>query len=268
MLTMAVICDDLAAEHAELDAVVAELDEGGWHLPTPAQGWAVRDQISHLAFFDGAATTAACDPDRFRADAGDALADPDALVASSVHAGRAMASRQLLGWWREVRVRMLDAFRQLDPAARLPWYGPGMSAVSFATARLMETWAHGQDVADALGICRAPTDRLRHVAHIGVRALPNSFQARGLAVPAAPVRVELASPSGTAWTWGDAGARNVVRGSAVDFCLVVTQRSHLADTGLTAQGPAAEAWLPIAQAFAGSPGTGRRPGQFPRSCDA
>ncbi len=268
MPSMAMISDDLAAEHAELDAVVAELDEGGWHRPTPAQGWAVRDQISHLAFFDGTATTAACDPERFRAGVGDALADLDALVASSVQAGRAMTHGELLGWWREARVGMLDAFRQLDPAARLPWYGPGMSAASFATARLMETWAHGQDVVDALGICRAPTDRLRHVAHIGVRALPNSFQARGLAVPAAPVRVELASPSGTAWTWGDAGARNVVRGSAVDFCLVVTQRRHLADTDLTMQGPAAEAWLPIAQAFAGPPGAGRRPGQFQRRCGA
>jgi uncharacterized protein (TIGR03084 family) len=142
---------------------------------------------------------------------------------------------------------------------RIPWYGPPMSAASFATARLMETWAHGQDVADALGVERAPTDRLRHVAFLGVRALPNSYRVRDLTVPDAPVRVELVAPSGGMWVWGDEGAADVVLGPALDFCLVVTQRRHVDDTALVASGPVATEWLRLAQAFAGPAGPGRPP---------
>lgn len=264
MADMKGICDDLEAEQADLDAIVAGLDEAGWDRVTPAPGWMVRDQISHLAFFDATATSAGADPDRFRAERTDALADLDAFIARPVGMGRSMTGAELLGWWRKTRSGMVAAFRGLDPSTRLPWYGPDMSAASFATARLMETWAHGQDVADAIGVRRAPTARLHHVAHIGVRALPNSFQARGLTPPTEAVRVELLSPSGETWTWGDPGAADVVRGSAAGFCLVVTQRRHLADTDLTVEGRVAEAWMAIAQAFAGPPGPGRRPGQFPK----
>lgn len=45
-----------------------------------------------------------------------------------------------------------------------------MSAVSSVTARLMETWAHGQDIADVLGVDRQPTARLRHIAHLRAQA--------------------------------------------------------------------------------------------------
>jgi uncharacterized protein (TIGR03084 family) len=139
-----------------------------------------------------------------------------------------------------------------------------MSAMSFATARLMETWAHGQDVADALGVEREPTDRLRHVAHIGVHARRYSYQVRGLEVPAEEVRVELVGPNWSTWSWGDPTARNRVVGEALDFCLVVTQRRNVADTELVVEGPLAIEWMSIAQAFAGPPGVGRSPGQFPR----
>jgi uncharacterized protein (TIGR03084 family) len=103
---------------------------------------------------------------------------------------------------------------------------------------------------------------LRHVAHIGVRALPNSFRTRRRAVPDDPVGVELTAPDGETWTWGPAGAPNVVRGSAVGFCLVATQRRHPLDTDVVATGPVATEWITIAQAFAGPPGAGRAPGQF------
>jgi uncharacterized protein (TIGR03084 family) len=138
-----------------------------------------------------------------------------------------------------------------------------MAARSFATARLMETWAHGQDVADALGVRREPTDRLRHVAHIGVRARPFSYAVRGLDVPAGEVYVALDPPSGgEPWTWNDPTAPDRISGPALDFCLVVTQRRHPADTSLVVDGPLAAEWIAIAQAFAGPPGEGRRPGQF------
>jgi uncharacterized protein (TIGR03084 family) len=137
-----------------------------------------------------------------------------------------------------------------------------MSAASSITARIMETWAHGQDVADALGAERAPSDRLRHVAFIGARALPNSYQARGLPVPETTVRVELEAPSGGVWAFGPEGAPDSVRGPALDFCLAVTQRRHLDDLDLELQGAVATEWMSIAQAFAGPPGPGRQPGQF------
>jgi uncharacterized protein (TIGR03084 family) len=162
------------------------------------------------------------------------------------------------------RAGFIDAVRTLDPGTRVPWYGPDMTLASSVTARLMETWAHGQDVADALGVSRVPTNRLRHVAFLGARAFANSYRARGLPVPETAVRIELVGPDGDRWDYGPDDAADVVRGPALDFCLVVTQRRHPADTDLESGGPVAVEWLSIAQAFAGPPGQGRRPGQFPK----
>src|SRR4051812_395375 len=261
-MDMQSLCSDLAAEQAALDDLVTDLDEAGWDTPTPAEGWSVRDQIGHLTFFDRQAIIAATDPARFEADRDAAVADMDAYEkrVASVTAGRTGAER--LSAWRAGRGELIDVYAEMDPKQRVPWYGPPMSAASKITARLMETWAHGQDVADALGRTRSATDRLRHVAHIGVGARPFSYMINGRELPADPVRVELTGPAGDQWTWGDADATNVVRGSALDFCLVITQRRHRDDTDLVAIGPLADEWLTIGQAFAGPPGTGRSPGQF------
>jgi uncharacterized protein (TIGR03084 family) len=260
---MDVLADDLRAESADLERM---LGPGVWDVPTPADGWAVRDQIVHLAWFDEAAVRALTTPDEFRAEVRDALADgldTDLLVRER----RSMPGEDVLAWFREARREMITALAGADPAVRIPWYGPDMGLVSFTTARLMETWAHGQDVADGLAAAglpavREPTARLRHVAEIGVRTRPWSYAVRGLAVPEAPVRVELTLPGGDLWTAGPAGAEDVVRGPALDFCLVVTQRRHPADVNLAVSGHFAREWIGIAQAFAGPPGTGRRPGQF------
>jgi uncharacterized protein (TIGR03084 family) len=134
-----------------------------------------------------------------------------------------------------------------------------MGPASSVTARLMETWAHGQDIADTLGLQRPPTSRLRHVAHLGVRSLPYSYAVNGLPRPDAPIRVELAAPDGGQWTWGPADAADRVCGTALDFCLVVTQRRHRTDTGLVITGQIAGQWIAIAQAFAGAAGRGRPP---------
>ena len=173
-----------------------------------------------------------------------------------------MSGAELLTWWRAGRSAMLDVLRRLDAKTRIPWFGPPMSALSFATARLMETWAHGQDIVDALGLTRPATERLRHVAHIGVLARPFSYATRGQTAPNDPVYVALQSPSGASWTWGNTTAVNRVTGPALDFCLVVTQRRHVADTSLQVVGPVATRWMRLAQAFAGPPGEGRQPGQF------
>jgi uncharacterized protein (TIGR03084 family) len=232
---------------------------------TPAEGWAVRDQVSHLAFFDERALEALTDPDAFAKGLEALMSDPrgpSALMEEHLSRGREQPGEDVLGWWRDARGDLHDALRGADPAGRVPWYGPPMSTVSFATARLMETWAHGQDVADAMDVTRLPTARLRHVAHIGVRALPFSFSVRGLPVPTEPVHVQLRSPDRDVWTWGTDDADDRVTGNALDFCLVVTQRRHRDDVRLEIEGPVADEWMSIAQAFAGEPGPGRPAGMF------
>ncbi len=250
------ICDDLVAEHEDLDGVVAGLDDAQWGIATPSPGWAIRDQISHVWFFDQRAVMALTDRDAFVADM--AWIAANGGTEASVVPGRSIPPAELLRSWRDDRQRLIDAARTVDASTRVPWYGPAMGARSFITARLMETWAHGQDVADALSVTRRPTARLRHVAHIGVRARPFSYAVNNMTMPDVDVAVRLTGPDGDAWEWGDlAGASETVTGPALDFCLVVTQRLNLADTRLEVAGDAAAEWMSIAQAFAGAAGQGR-----------
>ena len=261
--TVAGLLDDLAAEHRDLDGMVATLDEDGWGRATPAVGWAVRDQLSHLAYFDDAAVLAINDPSAFAALVESALAGADPMQ-THLRRGRAQTGGELLAWWRGSRLALVEATGSLPEGARVPWFGPPMGVLSFASARLMETWAHGQDIADALGVVRTPTARLRHVAHLGVRTRGFSYAVRGLEPPPTPVRVAVTGPADEDWVWGDGGVtHDSIEGPALDFCLVVTQRRNVADTGLRVEGDAARQWMSIAQAFAGPPGTGRPSGHRP-----
>jgi len=256
---MHALAEDLTAESGVLRDMIADLDEDGWHTPTPADGWHIGDQISHLGFFDDAAIQSATDPEVFAAEIARAFTVGELTPDDVAERYRNQSGTELLGWFDASRGRLIRVFSELDPSLRLPWFGLPMSAASSLTARIMETWAHGQDVADALGVVREPTVRLRHVAHIGVRAMPFSFAANGIDLPSDPVRVELTSPDASLWTWGPENAPNRVTGPALDFCLVVTQRRHRYDTAVRAEGEVAGQWLAIAQAFAGPPGTGRQP---------
>ncbi|NMO37250.1 TIGR03084 family protein [Streptomyces sp. GMY01] len=253
------VFDDLRDESEELDRLVAGLGAEQWGLATPAPGWSVAHQIAHLAWTDRSAFLAVTDPERFRALVEKALAAPDAFVDEGAEEGAALPPGELLARWRQGRAALDRALRDSVPGARFPWYGPPMSAASMATGRLMETWAHGQDVADALGVVRAPTDRLRHVVRIGVRARDFAFGVRGLSAPGEEFRVEVVAPSGALWTYGPEDAAQRVTGPALDFCLLVTQRAHRADLAVRTEGPDADRWLDIAQAFAGPPGAGRPP---------
>lgn len=259
---MGELLSDLTAETRVLDAILEPLDAASWDRPTPAAGWTIRDQVSHLAHFDEAAISAATDPERFRGEAAGLMARGADSTDEIARRYRAMPPPELLAWFRGARARFVSVFGSLDAKTRLPWYGPDMSAASSVTARLMETWAHGQDVADALGVRREPTSRLRHVAHLGVSTLGFAFALHGRPVPQRPVRVELSAPGGGTWTWGPEDGADVVAGTALDFCLVVTQRRNIADTALLVTGPLAAEWMGIAQAFAGLPGPGRPPGLF------
>jgi uncharacterized protein (TIGR03084 family) len=256
------LCDDLLAERADLLAVLTPLSEADWLTSTPAPGWSVLDQVIHLAWFDDAARQSLLEPDLFRPTRADALADVDGYVDRVTKANRHLAGGQVLAWLQRAGEQLVESARPVDGKVRVPWYGPDMSLASMITSRIMETWAHGQDVVDALGVTRQPTARLRHVAFLGARALPNSYVAQGRPVPEQPVRVELVGPAGDTWAFGPEDAVDVVRGPALDFCLVTTQRRHVADTALVAEGPVAAEWLGIAQVFAGPPGAGRTPGQF------
>ncbi|MDQ4143372.1 MAG: TIGR03084 family metal-binding protein [Actinomycetota bacterium] len=261
MADLAQIRADLASEHSQLDDLVAPLDEDSWSLPTPAEGWTIRDQIGHLAFFDEQATLAVDDPEGFSKALEEVVADVGAFMDRSIAKGRALSGQDLLAWWRRARLAMLEAFADVDPNVRVSWYGPAMKPASFISARIMETWAHAQDVADALGVERQPTMNLRHVAHLAVLARHWSYSANGLQAPDDRVYVELRAPDGNSWIWGSPAA-NSVRGDAFDFCLVTTQRRHVADTDLEVEGAAAEHWMSIAQTYAGPPGPGRQAGQF------
>ncbi|MFG2927761.1 TIGR03084 family metal-binding protein [Streptomyces achromogenes] len=251
------VIDDLRAESGELDLLVAELSPEQWELPTPAAGWTVAHQIAHLAWTDRSALLAVTDPGAFRALVEKALAAPGSFVDEGAEEGAALPPADLLAAWRTGRTALHEALLGAPPGARFPWYGPPMSAASMATARLMETWAHGLDIADALGVVRPPTERLRHVVRLGVRTRDFAYGVRGLTPPAEEFRIELRTPSGEVWAYGPEDAAQRVTGPALDFCLLVTQRAHRADLALTATGPDAGHWLDIAQAFAGPPGTGR-----------
>ncbi|WP_330339263.1 TIGR03084 family metal-binding protein [Streptomyces sp. NBC_00557] len=253
------VIDDLCAETDELDRLVAELRPEQWSLATPAPGWTVAHQIAHLHWTDRSALVAVTDPDAFQTLVEKALAAPDSFVDEGAEEGARRPPAELLRAWREGRAALDRALRGAPPGARFPWYGPPMSAASMATARLMETWAHGLDVAEALGVVRPPTDRLRHVARLGVRTRDFAYTVHGLTPPAEEFRVELTSPTGELWAYGPESAHQRVTGPALDFCLLVTQRAHRADLALTAVGPDAGRWLDIAQAFAGPPGGGRPP---------
>jgi uncharacterized protein (TIGR03084 family) len=253
------VIDDLRAETEELDRLVAELKPEQWALVTPAPGWTVAHQIAHLHWTDRSALVAVTDPDAFRALVEKALAAPGTFVDEGAEEGARRAPAELLRAWREGRAALDRALHDAPPGARFPWYGPPMSAASMATARLMETWAHGLDVAEALGVVRPPTDRLRHVARLGVRTRDFAYTVHGLTPPAEEFRVELTAPAGEVWGYGPEDAGQRVTGPALDFCLLVTQRAHRADLALTAVGPDADRWLDIAQAFAGPSGGGRPP---------
>lgn len=256
------LVDDLVAEGDDLDALVAELPDDHWGTATPAPGWTVAHQIAHLAWTDDKALLSMTDPGGFEASLAEAAADPQGFVNHGAERGAQVPPGALLEQWRAGRQAVAVALSEVPPGTRLPWYGPSMGAASMATARLMETWAHGQDIADTFGVTRMPTNRLRHVAWIGVRTRDFAFLAHDLTPPQESFRVELEAPGGDLWSWGPEDAAQRVTGRASDFCLLVTQRRHRDDTAVQATGPDATQWLEIAQAFAGPPGVGRKPGQF------
>ena len=257
---------DLTAEGDQLRSIVAGLDESttGWAAPTPAEGWTVATQVAHLLWTDEVAVLAAGALTEEGKKAWDevvlkAIEDPTGFVDEGALELAELPSSELLTRWDAARPALVEALRGYPEGLKLPWFGPPMSPTSMATARFMETWAHSLDVHEALGLAPEVTDRIRHVAHLGVRTRNYSFASNPREAPSEEFRVELTAPGGASWTWGPEDAAQSVQGSAYDFCRLVTQRVHRDDTDLTAVGDDADRWLTIAQAFAGPAGGGREP---------
>lgn len=257
------ISTDLRDEYTALADFCASLSNQDWARPTGFFQWTPWDEIAHLCYFDEAALLAVQNPAAFQihlAELGPILArgEPISVIARQVYGH--LDGAALLAHWRALYARLVAALAATDPKARLPWYGPTMSAKSFASARLMETWAHGQDVYDGLRCTRAPTVRLRHIAQIGFNTFGWTFTNRQLEVPTPAPYLVLAAPDGSEWRWGDALSPQSVQGAAADFCLVVTQRRHVDDTALQVKGEGAQRWMLLAQCFAGPPADGPAPG--------
>jgi uncharacterized protein (TIGR03084 family) len=253
------VTTDLLTEYRQLANFCAALSPDQWRLRTDFHGWTPWDEVAHLLFFDEAALQAVDDAATFTAQAGALareLATGEELSAIAQRRFGHQDGEALLALWRGQHETLVAALAGMDSKARLPWYGPPMSARSFATARLMETWAHGQDIWDMLGRVREPGPGLRHIAHLGVTTYGWTFINRKLPVPQPTPYVELQAPGGDLWVWGEPSEQNFVRGPALDFALLVTQRRNRADTRLTWTGESADRWTGFAQCFAGDPSDG------------
>lgn len=254
MTTLDSVLVDLAAESQQLDSWVAGLAADAWQTVTTPEGWTVAHQVGHLHWTDQASVLAITDVEEFGRRMQEGAADPAGFVDAAAAELAVLPAEQLLADWRAGRAALDEALRSVPAGQKIPWFGPPMSPTSMATARIMETWAHGHDVAEALGLAVPRTARARHVAHIGVRARGFAYLVRGQDVPTADIRVELTGPDGDLWTWGPEDAADRVTGDGYDFALLVTRRRHLDDVDVRAEGDVAAHWLTIAQAFAGMPG--------------
>jgi uncharacterized protein (TIGR03084 family) len=255
---------DLRAEADELHAFLKTLGPDDWGRATPFLGWTPWDVVAHLHYFDRMSMLALTDEQAF-AEKRKALIQAMASgVSGAEQTRRELGSLEppaLLGQWIATCRDMAERLGRSDPKRRLPWFGPDMGVRMFTTARLMETWAHGQDVYDLMRVRRTHTDRIRHIAVLGVKTFGWTFANRGLPVPPDPPYVRLVAPSGAIWEWNEPSETNRVAGSALEFCRVVTQGRNVADTRLEVVGETAQRWMAIAQCFAGGPADPPKPGE-------
>ncbi len=251
-----VVLFDLEAEGEHLDEIVAR-DGVSFADATPSHGWTIGHQIGHLLWTDRVSLLACRDPAGFARQAEAFGADPEMTNNAGADLGAGRPTPELMQAWRQGRADLLGALSDLAAGSRVPWFGPGMSVADMASTRIMETWAHGLDVTDTLGMDPTLTPRLRHIAEMGVRTRDFAFSIHGRRSPWSAFRIELSAPGGDRWTWGPEDAADRITGSALDFCMLVAQRRHRDDLALVATAGMADQWMNIAQVFAGPPGCGR-----------
>lgn len=247
---------------AALDEAVTSLPPRRWLRPTPARGWSIANQIGHLVWGDGMALQAIRRDPAFARFAHQVASDAvNGYVDRAAKERATMPVPLLLETWRSGREELWAVLEVADPATRIEWLGPPVLPRTLVAARTVETWAHGLDVFDALARPMPETPGLATVVRMGVRTRETSFRARRIEVPDAPVRVELDLPDGARMAFGPEDARERVTGDAWGFAAVVTQRRNVADVELRVVGEGAARWMRIAQAFAGAPTNGPRPGE-------
>jgi uncharacterized protein (TIGR03084 family) len=254
---------DFRDESEALHALLRGRDPGDWGRRTQFKDWSVRDVVGHLHMWNVAADLSLTDEPRFLAWL--EVLKPKIAVAGGMRGYTEdwLGTRdgaELLAEWRSGYLETAEHFAAADPKQRLKWAGPEMSARSAVTARLMETWAHGQEIYDLFGVERVDHDRIRNVAHLGVSTFGWTFANRGLGVPEPAPYVRLTAPSGAAWEWNAPQSDNAVEGDAAEFCQVVAQVRNVADTSLVTRGETARRWMAIAQCFAGPPEDPPAPG--------
>ncbi|GII65128.1 wyosine base formation [Sphaerisporangium krabiense] len=252
----------LTDEGEELDRVVAGLDPSQWKLPTPAPGWTIADQIAHLTFIFGLARTAAEDAEAFKALVAGAEKDFNGAVNAALGLFAGDSQETLIAKWRGERADVVTALAAVPAGQVVPWLVNPLPPVILACAGIMEQFAHGQDIYDALGVQRRYTDHIKHLVVFAVLTKDFGYLSRGLTPPATEFRFELTAPSGELWAFGPEDATQRITGPAADFCLLATRRRHRDDLAVVATGEEADHWLDIAQCYRGPAGEGRRPGQF------
>ena len=253
MLTQAI---DFRDESRALHALLAPLDDAAFVQATRFKDWTLNDIVAHLDQFNRLADDAREDEARYEANRGEITRLMETgldMRSATERIYGDLRGRALLERWREGFERIGERWVDVDPKRRLPWFGPSMSARSSMTARLMETWAHGQAAYDLLGVERVEDDRIGNIVVLGVNTFGWTFSNRGLPVPEAMPQLVLTSPSGQTWTHGGSGEAGRIEGAAHEFCQVVTQVRNVADTSLRVTGETAIRWMAVAQCFAGPP---------------
>ncbi|MCP5083806.1 MAG: TIGR03084 family protein [Alphaproteobacteria bacterium] len=255
--------EDFRQEAFALAAILEPLSAAQFASKTQFKNWTIEDVLGHLHIFNQAANLSL--------QSGGAFVEFYEPIRAALAGGRSMletqydwlnglGGRALFDAWLDLSEQTADNFSNTDPKARLKWAGPDMSARSFITARQMETWAHGHEIYDVMGLQREDTDRVKNIDHMGVIAYGWTFINRKLDVPEPAPYVRLVAPSGAVWEWNEPQDGNRVGGSATEFAQVVTQVRNVADTALSTQGENAGRWLAFAQCFAGKPEDPPSPG--------
>ncbi len=244
---------DLRDESKALLALLTPLDEAGFATSTLFKGWSIDQILRHLHVWNIAADLSLTDEAGFAAFM--------AEMAAGVRGGRlpdfeaaylgGLSGHALLDAWATQFRAMTPRFTAADPKARVKWVGPEMSVISSITARLMETWAHGQAVYDVLGVERIDADRIGNIVRLGVNTYGFTWKNRRTEPPGPMPRLRLTAPSGAIWEYGEGD--DLITGSATEFCQVVTQCRNIADTSLAVHGDVAHQWMAVAQCFAGPP---------------
>jgi uncharacterized protein (TIGR03084 family) len=241
------VFDDLAAEHAQLDALLSALRPEDWDSPSAAIGWSVSDVILHLAQSEEMVVlTVSGEQSVFARPEGVSL---DELMDRAVAEDRGATYDQVLERWRRASFAAVEALRGCPPKERLSWAALPLSPRTLATTRIAEHWAHAQDIADPLGLGYPDTSRLRHIAWLAHRTLPYAFTVNGMAEPG-PIRAELTGPDGDLWTFGEPDAPSRITGPAGEFCRVGAQRLTPEKTSLTTEGPDAATALTVIRNYA------------------